>query len=128
MQIATAALSLLLAAAGARDAPKTACSSQTFTVEATPLTVGYCLSGVARPMGTQEIAVPVVATYTSAKGALRTVSELHFLAGEGVSRVIESLDLTKVGLTGTLHLTLTYVNGLVEVEGAMLTPGAITIK
>jgi hypothetical protein len=42
--------------------------------------------------------------------------------------VLESLDLSKLGLSGTLHLTLAYVQGLVHVEGALLTPGAITIK
>jgi len=59
---------------------------------------------------------------------MRRTSDLHFLAGEGVSRMLESLYLTKLGMSGTLHLTLAYVQGLVQVEGALLTPGAITIK
>jgi hypothetical protein len=128
MQLATAALSLLLAAAGTHGVPKTPCSTQTLTIEATAVTVSYCVSGTTRAIGTQEIAVPVTETYASASHSLRRSSELHFLAGEGVSRVIESLDLTPLGLTGTLHLTLAYVGGLVQVEGALLTPGAITIK
>lgn len=128
MQIATAALSLLLAAIGPHGTPKSPCSTQTLTIEATAVTVSYCVTGTTRATGTQEIAVPVLETYTSSSHSLRRPSELHFLAGEGVSRVIESLDLTQLGLTGTLHLTLAYVGGLVEVEGALLTPGAITIK
>ncbi len=76
----------------------------------------------------EEIIVPVVATYSAPGGTLRRPIDLHFIAGEGISRVLESLDLTKVGLSGTLHLTLAYSRGLVRVEGALLTPGAITIK
>jgi hypothetical protein len=45
-----------------------------------------------------------------------------------VSRVLESLDLRQVGIAGILHLTLAYAAGVVRVEGAMLTPGAITVK
>jgi hypothetical protein len=128
MQIATAALTLLLAAVGPHAPPKLPCSTQTLTIEATAVTVSYCLSGATRATGTQEIAVPVVESYASSSRSVRRSSELHFLAGEGISRIIESVDLTQLGLTGTLHLTLTYVDGVVEVEGALLTPGAITIK
>lgn len=128
MRIRTAGLSLLLVAAGARGAAAGQCSAQTLTVEATAVTIGYCVSGATHATGTQELAVPVVATYSSPSHSLRNSSELHFLAGEGVSRIIESVDLTQLGLTGTLHLTLAYVGGLVEVEGALLTPGGITIK
>lgn len=126
--IRTVALCGLLAIAGGRAASAAQCSTQTLTVEATQVTIGYCSSGPVRSTGTQEIAVPVVATYASPSHAFRRAAEFHFLEGEGVSRVLESLDLTQLGLTGTLHLTLAYVGGLVQVEGALLTPGAITIK
>lgn len=72
--------------------------------------------------------MPVAATFSTARASLRRSIDLHFIAGEGVSRVIQSLDLTPLGLTGTLHLTLAYSRGLVQLEGALLTPGAITIK
>lgn len=127
MRRRAAAITFLLVAAGARGAAAQ-CSTQTFTVEGTAVTIGYCANGPTHSTGGQELAVPVVASYFSPNHAMRRESELHFLAGEGVSRVIESLDLTQLGLTGTLHLTLTYVGGLVEVEGALLTPGGITIK
>lgn len=104
------------------------CSQETLSVQGTPVTIGYCISGALRSNGTAEVIVPVVVTY-SARGALvQRSSNLHFLAGEGVSRVLESIDLASVGLTGTLHLTLDYAHGIVRVEGALLTPGAITIK
>ena len=53
---------------------------------------------------------------------------MRFVTGEGTTRVLENVDLAGVGLGGTLHLTLAYVDGLVHIENAMLTPGAITIK
>jgi hypothetical protein len=126
----TAALALLivLAALTAGSADAAQCTVEPLTVQGTPVTFSYCVTGAPRSTGTQEIIVPVVATYTAPGRSLRRASELHFLAGEGVSRVLESLDLTQLGLRGTLHLTLAYVQGLVHVEGALLTPGAITIK
>jgi hypothetical protein len=104
------------------------CTQETLTVEATPVTIAYCISGALRSTGAEEIIVPVTATYTAPGGSLRRTSELHFMNGEGVSRVLESVDLTKLGLAGILHLTLAYSRGLVRIEGALLTPGAITIK
>jgi hypothetical protein len=116
------------AALTARSATAAQCTAETLAVQGTTVTIAYCVTGPPRPTDTQEIIVPVLATFSAPAGSLRRASELHFLAGEGVSRVLESLDLSKLGLTGTLHLTLAYIRGLVHVEGALLTPGAITIK
>jgi hypothetical protein len=104
-----------------------ACTQETVRVQGAPVTIAYCING-APHASAEELVVPVVATYSARGGTLRRSSELHFIAGEGVSRVLESLDLTKVGLTGTLHMTLAYSRGLVRLEGALLTPGAITVK
>lgn len=92
------------------------------------MSIGYCVNGRPRSNGEEEVIVPVTATYSARGATLRSPIDLHFIAGESVSRVLESLDLTKLGLAGTLHLTLAYSGGLVRVEGALLTPGAITIK
>jgi hypothetical protein len=108
--------------------PAPTCSQQTLTVEGAAVTIGYCIDGPLRANGAAEVIVPVAATYSARGGSIRRSSELRFLAGEGVSRVLESLDLASLGLAGTLHLTLDYSHGLVQVEGALLTPGAITIK
>jgi hypothetical protein len=104
------------------------CTQETLTVEGKPVTFGYCIAGALKANGAEEVIVPVTATYSAPGGTLQRSGQLHFLAGENVSRVLESLDLTKVGLTGILHLTLAYSHGLVHLEGALLTPGAITIK
>ena len=126
----TGALALLIASAAltAGNADAAQCTVEALTVQGTPVTISYCVTGAPRSTGTQEIIVPVVATYSAPGRSLRRAIELHFLAGEGVSRVLESLDLSQIGLRGTLHLTLAYIQGLVHVEGALLTPGAITIK
>ena len=105
-----------------------ACTQETLEVRGTPVTIGYCISGTARSVGGDEIVVPTIASYGAPGGSFSRTSQLHFVAGEGVSRVIENLDLGRLGLAGTLHLTLAYSGGLVHVEGALLTPGAITIK
>jgi hypothetical protein len=119
---------IVLAAGTVRLAPAAApCTQESLMVEKAPVTISYCVSGTIRPNGVEEL-VPVTATYSGPGGTQRISIELHFIAGERVSRVIQSLDLTKLGLTGTLHLTLAYSDGLVRLEGALLTPGAITIK
>ena len=104
------------------------CTQETLTVEGAPVTIGYCVSGTPRPNGSEETVVPVVATYAGPGGSLHPAIDLHFIAGESISRVLQSVDLRALGLTGTLHLTLAYSRGLVRLEGALLTPGAITIK
>ena len=120
---------IVLAAGTARAAVSApACSQETLSVQGTPVTIAYCVTGALRANGAAEVIVPVTVTYSAPGGSVRRASELHFLSGEGVSRVLQSLDLTGVGLAGTLHLTLDYSHGVVEVEGALLTPGAITIK
>lgn len=121
-------LGLVLVAAMRPAVAAPACTQETLNVRGTPVTIGYCISGAARSAGGDEIVVPTVASYGAPTGSFSRTRRLHFVAGEGVSRVIENLDLGKLGLTGTLHLTLAYSGGLIHVEGALLTPGAITIK
>lgn len=104
------------------------CTQEVLRVETVPVTIGYCINGSPQTGGSDEVIVPVAATYATPAGAIRRRRQLHFVAGEGTSRVLESLDLTQLGLTGVLHLTLAYSHGVVQVEGALLTPGAITIK
>ena len=122
------AIFIIVAATTAQAVSAPSCSQQTLSVQGAPLTIAYCINGPTRAADGAEMVVPVTVTYSAAGGSVRRSAELHFLAGEGVSRVLQSLDLAPVGLSGTLHLTLAYSHGLVQVEGALLTPGAITIK
>jgi len=113
------------ATAGAQDH----CSQETLDVRGTPVTVAYCVIGPARAAPGGEIGIPVQASYGSPGGSFGRREELLFISGEGSSRVVENLALGPLGLAGqTLHLTLVYAAGAVRVDGALLTPGAITIK
>jgi len=120
---------IVVAASGFPVAASAApCTQETLAVEGSPVTIGYCVNGPLQSTGAGEVVVPVTATYSAPGGSYQRALELRFMDGEGVSRVLESLDLSKLGLSGTLHLTLAYSHGLVRIEGALLTPGAITIK
>jgi hypothetical protein len=75
-----------------------------------------------------EERVPVQATYSTAASSFSQNSTMRFVTSAGPSRLLQSVDLAPLGLTGTLHLTLVYAGGFVRIQGALLTPGAIRIK
>ena len=76
----------------------------------------------------ETLKVPVNESFSAPGGSYQASTVLHFLAGESASRQMDAVDMARLGSTGTLHLTLVYRNGQVQVESAILTPGAITIK
>lgn len=125
--VLTAALALSLGA-GAQAQPAGHCTRETLNVRGTPLTVSYCVTGSAAAAPGHDLPVRVSESYATSRGSYSQASTLRFIAGEDSSRVIEDLALDKVGLQGTLHLTLLLRGGLVRVDSAMLTPGAISIK
>jgi hypothetical protein len=125
---ALAAGALLAGLWVAPSAAQTGCTSQTLNVRGTPVTIGYCLRGAPHSDGAGEVVVPVTATYTAPGGGFSQSRDLHFIAGENVSRILDKLRLERLGMRGTLHLTLSYAGGVVRVDGALLTPGGITIK
>ncbi|HTA40539.1 MAG TPA: hypothetical protein VK760_15745 [Candidatus Acidoferrales bacterium] len=105
------------------------CSQETLSVRGTPVTIGYCIAAPPRSGAGEEVLIPVQASYTAPGGSFGRAEELRFIAGEGSSRVVENLRLGPLGLGAqTLHLTLVYAGGVVRIEGALLTPGAITVK
>ena len=94
----------------------------------TPVTASYCVSQVGPASRARDLPVRVSETYSTPHGSFAQEATLRFIAGEGASRVIEDVGLDRLGLEGTLHLTLLLHGNQVRIEGAMLTPGAITIK
>ncbi len=117
----------LLAALPTSASAQAPCTRETLSVRGTPVAVGYCIVGsTASPAG--ETALRVAATYASGGHTIQRTSTMTFVSGEGPSRVLESVDLADLGLTGTLHLTLVYAGGTIRVESALLTPGAIIVK
>lgn len=120
---------ILLAGAGSPAAAQSNhCSRETLTVTGTPLSVTYCVTGTATAAAGHELPVHVSEAYSARGGAFSQAAVLQFIAGEPASRVIEDVPLDRLGLRGTLHLTLVYRAGFVRLESALLTPGAITLK
>ena len=116
-----AALSPIVA--GAQDR----CSHETLVVRGTPVAIGLCsVEAPARTPG--QVVVSVEGTYSAPGGAFSRTGTMRFITGEGPSRVLENVPLAQLGLKGTLHLTLVYSGGLLHIESALLTPGAVTIK
>jgi len=124
--LATALVFSLSGAAGAQAADR--CTRETLVVRGTPVTASYCVTGVGPATAARDLPVRVAETYSTPHGSFTQDATLRFIAGEGASRVIEDVALERLGLEGTLHLTLLLHGGQVKIEGAMLTPGAITIK
>jgi hypothetical protein len=120
-------LALAAAATGFAPAAQPRCTQEALTVRGVSVTIAYCVTGAAHSAG-DEVIVPVTASYAASSGSVSLTRELHFVGGESSSRVLESLELARIGMSGTLHLTLVYTGGTVRVEGALLTPGGITIK
>jgi hypothetical protein len=121
-------LGLALYAAGAASAQGSRCTREALPVSGTTLTVGYCVVAEKSAAAGYDLPVQVTESYATGRGSFTQASTLQFISGETASRVIEDVALNKVGLQGTLHLTLIYRGGLVRIESALLTPGAITIK
>jgi hypothetical protein len=104
------------------------CTRETLNVHGTPLTAVYCIVGTGTASPGRDLPVRVNESYSTPRGSWNQDVTLQFISGEESSRVIHDLALDKVGLQGTLHLTLLLRGGAVHVDSAMLTPGAVTIK
>ena len=112
----------------AQAQPAGRCTHETLTVRGTPVSATYCIVGTATASPGRDLPVRVTESYSTAQGSWSQDVTLRFISGEEPSRVIQDVPLDKVGLQGTLHLTLVLRGGAIRVDSAMLTPGAITIK
>ena len=131
MNLRTIALCLLawtalLVPAGAQ--PQSRCTRETLNVTGVPVTVGYCVLAAARSANGRETTVSVQESFSSPRGSFGQTTPLSFLTGNDPSRVIEDVSLARLGLAGTLHLTLIMRAERVLIEAALLTPGAIIVK
>ena len=122
-----AALALSIGSA-AWAQPAGRCTRETLSVRGTPLTVSYCVSSTGKASPGHDLPVQVYESYGTPRGAFSQEATLRFIAGEEASRVIEDVALARLGMEGTLHVTLVLRGGLVRIDSAMLTPGAVTIK
>ncbi len=125
LTLAAAMLAAMIPAAAAQGGR---CTSETLNVRRVPVTLGYCVTGAAQSGPGGTVLVPVSGQYSAPSGSFSEAMTLRFVGGERTSRVIRSLDLSRVGSSGVLHLTLAYDGSTIRIESALLTPGAITIK
>jgi hypothetical protein len=132
-QLAGAAFALLAATAAPAvvPAPNYVCSNDAFSIDGKPLSVALCVAANAVPKRSPD-----------GKRTLVTISErlgangqafsrdvvLDFLTGAELSRTIDDVPLDKVGIPKQLHLTIGYRPGSVQLEHALLIPGAIALK
>lgn len=107
--------------------PASHCSRETLMVKGTPVVASICVTQ-AGPASGHDLPVRVDQTFSGPKGSVSMQSTLRFIAGESDSRVLEDVPLDRLGLDGTLHLTLLLRSGGVRIDAAMLTPGAVTVK
>jgi len=112
----------------AQAQPAGRCTRETLNVRGTPLTATYCITAIGSATPGRDLPVRVMESYATPHGSWSQEATLRFIAGEPASRVIEDVALERVGLRGTLHLTLLLHSGAVAVDSAMLTPGALTVK
>lgn len=118
----------LLAASPSVALAQSHCSRETLNVRGTPVTIGYCVNGEPQRAAGGAMALAVEGTYSAPGGSFSRPGTMRFILGDGPSRVLQNVELSPLGLEGTLHLTLVYAGGTIRIESAMLTPGAITVK
>jgi hypothetical protein len=124
--LATTALALALESTASAQSGR--CTRETLRVRGTPVTAAYCVSRLGDATPGRDLPVQIVETYSTPRASFSQEATLRFIAGEDASRVIEDVGLERLGLEGTLHLTLVFRGNAVHIDSAMLTPGAITIK
>jgi hypothetical protein len=104
------------------------CTRETLMVRGTPVTAAYCVAEMGKADTGRDLPVRVAETFSTPRTSYTQEATFRFIAGEEASRVIEDVALDRLGMEGTLHLTLLLHGGSVHIESAMLTPGAVTIK
>jgi hypothetical protein len=119
---------IVLALATAVPAAPANCTQEPLRVEGTTITATYCVAARPYSAAADELAVPVSETFRTPAASFTRGATLRFVAGEPTAHVMDQLDLRPLGLSGVLHLTLAFAAGAVRIEGALLTPGGITIK
>ncbi len=113
---------------GSLGIARAACSSESFTVEGTPLTIQLCLASLTLdPTAASRVAHVEATTSTPTRSATAQLA-LLLPVGSAPAHAPASIELAPVGLVGTLHLTLHVAPTTVTIDSALLTPGAVIIK
>ncbi len=121
------ALAAMLAVASPALA-QAACTNEGFTVEGSPLSIELCLRSVTLDPATSSRTAHVEATTSTPSRSATVQLALLLPMGSASANAPASIELTPVGLVGTLHLTLHVTPDSVSIDSALLTPGAVIIK
>lgn len=130
---ASAAFAAVAIAAGPRTVSAAAsCTSDTFTVDRTALTVTVCTverrppaHGKAPP--SDDGALQETLAVKGRAPVTRTVTYTR-VPSEETARTIDDVPLQPLGIGKTLHVTLAVRGGAARVEHALLIPGAVVLK
>lgn len=131
-QLAGAALAFLAAAAAppATPTPTYVCSNDSFSIDGRQVSVALCVADNAAkrsPDGKRTI-VTISERLASSDLTYSRDVVLDFLTGAELSRTIDDIPLDKIGIQKQLHLTIGYRPGSVQLEHALLIPGAVALK
>jgi len=127
--IAVLALATTLVSA-APSPPPSICSNDVFSIDDRPVTVALCIPEAEpkRAADGRRFLVTITESLTSRGASFNRDVTLDFLAGAELSRTLDDVPLDKLGIGGTLHLTIGYRPGTIRLEHALLIPGAKALK
>jgi len=131
-QLAGTALAFFaVVAPAAASAPNYVCSNDSFSIDGRQVSVALCVADNAAPKRSPDgkrTIVTVTERLVSNDLSFSRDVVLDFLAGAELSRTIDNIPLERVGIAKQLHLTIGYRPGSVQLEHALLVPGAIALK
>jgi hypothetical protein len=99
------------------------CSRDALSVDGIAVAARFCV-----PSGAPATSLSVTETFTAQGKTIAKTTPLAVVAGAQTSRTIDDVDLGPIGPKRTLHMTLAYRAGSIELEHALALPGAIPIK
>lgn len=99
------------------------CTQEALRVDGAAVQAKFCV-----PAGAGPPSVSVSETFSAHEHSVARTITLPVVAGAAVSRTIDDVDLNPLGIKRSLHMTLTFRDGAVELEHALALPGATPIK
>jgi hypothetical protein len=98
------------------------CTRDALAIDGTPIAATFCVSG---PPAAR---VTVNETFVHGDKRLSRPLTIDVVNGATVTRAVDDVSLVELGSDKQLHLTIAYRNGKVELEHALLLPGAVVLK
>jgi hypothetical protein len=99
------------------------CTRDSLVIDGIAVRARFCV-----PAGPPAPNVSVTETFTAQGKTTAKTTPLAVVAGAVTSRTIDEIDLSPIGPKRSLHMTLAYRHGAVELEHALALPGATPVK